>query len=71
MGCTNCEDHALIHRQLAGKKMNVLVGKYKDKTKWGNCQKQFVLVVGSCVHFWSSKVHSSMNANMQLRNYKK
>jgi hypothetical protein len=50
-GCTNCEDHALINRQLASKKMNVSVGKFKDKKKWGNCQKQFVFVVGSCVHF--------------------
>jgi hypothetical protein len=41
--------------------MNVMGRKFKDEKKWGNHQKQFPFVVGSCAHFQSSKVHNSMN----------
>ncbi len=30
--------------------------------KWGNCQKQFVFVVGNCACFQSFGIHNSMNA---------
>jgi hypothetical protein len=34
--------------------------------KCGNCQKQFVFVVGSCVHFQSSRVHSTKSAESAI-----
>jgi hypothetical protein len=39
MGRVNFEDHALIKRWWAGKKMNTMGGKFKDKKKEGNHQK--------------------------------
>jgi hypothetical protein len=60
MGCINFEDHALIKRQQACKKMNATGGTFKDE-KRGNHRKQFVFIIGSCVHFRSSGVHSNMN----------
>jgi hypothetical protein len=33
--------------------MNVMGGMFKDVKKWGNCQKRFAFVIGSCVCFWS------------------
>jgi len=62
MGYIDFKDHALIKRWWANKKMNVMGGKFKDEKKWGNHQKQFAFVVGNCVHFQSSKVHSNMSA---------
>jgi hypothetical protein len=42
--------------------MNVTGKIFKDEKKWGNCQKQFTLVVGSCAHFQSFGVRNNMNA---------
>jgi len=39
LGCINFKDHALIKRQWANEKMNVIGGMFKDKKKQGNCQK--------------------------------
>jgi hypothetical protein len=61
MGHINFEDHALIKRQRAYEKMNVTSKMFKDLKKQGNCQKRFVFIVGSCAHFQSSRVHSSMS----------
>ncbi len=36
--------------------------KFKDEKKCGNHQKQFAFVIGSCVRFQSSRIHSSMSA---------
>jgi hypothetical protein len=33
MGCVNFEDHTLIKRRHGGKKMTIMVGKFKDKKK--------------------------------------
>ncbi len=51
MDCINFKDHALIKRQRANEKMNVMGGMFKDEKKWGNCRKQFVFNVGSYAHF--------------------
>jgi hypothetical protein len=41
--------------------MNAIGGMFKDEKKQGNHPKQFVFIVGSCVHFRSFKVHYNMN----------
>jgi hypothetical protein len=57
-GHINFEDHLLIKRQRACKKMNATGERFKP----GNCRKQFVFIVRSCVHFQSFGVHSNMSA---------
>jgi len=39
MGNINFEDHMLIKRRWVDEKMNVTGRMFKDKKKWGNCQK--------------------------------
>ncbi len=51
MGHINFEDHALIKRWRVGKKMNATSEKLNDEKTWGNCQKQFTIIVGGCVYF--------------------
>ncbi len=63
MGHVNFNDHALIKRWWAGKKVNVMSEKFKDKKKRDNHQKQFAFVVGSCAHFQSFGIHSNMNVD--------
>ncbi len=66
MGCINFKDHVLIKRWQKGKKMNVMGGKFKVEKKWGTNHKKFTFVVGSCAHFSSSGVHSSMNVESAI-----
>jgi hypothetical protein len=49
----NFEDHVLIKRCQVGKKLNAMGGKFKDRKKKGNHQKQFAFVAKSYVHFQS------------------
>jgi len=51
MGHINFEDHVLIEKGQAGKKMNALGRMFKDEKKWGNCQKEITFVVRSCMCF--------------------
>jgi hypothetical protein len=71
MGHINFEDHVLIKRWKVAKKMNVMGKKFKDKKKWGNHKKQFAFVVGSCVHFLSSRVHNNMSAKSAIEKLQK
>jgi hypothetical protein len=66
MGHINFEDHALIKRWQASKKMNATCGKFKEKIKWGNHWKLFSFVVGSCECFWSFRVHSNMSVESAI-----
>jgi len=66
MGHINFEDHALIERRQAYEKINVTSKMFKDEKKWGNHQKQFVFVVGSCAHFRSFGVHNNMNVESAI-----
>jgi hypothetical protein len=43
--------------------MNVIGEMFNDEKKWGNHQKQFVIVVGSCTRFRSFEVHSNMSVD--------
>ncbi len=71
MGCINFKDHALIKRWQEGKKMNVMGSKFNYEKKWGTNQKQFTFVVGSCAHFSSSRIHSSMNVESAIEKLQK
>ncbi len=71
MGRISFEDHALTKRNWANEKMNVIGGMFKDKTKWGNCQKQFVFVAGSCAHVQSFGIHNSMSVKSVIEKLSK
>ncbi len=62
----NFEHHALIKRQQANEKMNVMGRMFKDQKKQGNRQKQFVFVARSCVHLQSFGIHNSMNVESAI-----
>jgi hypothetical protein len=64
MGHTNFKDHAFIKRRWVDEKMNVMGGMFKDVQ--GNCQKQFVLAIGSCAHFQSFRIHNNMSAKSAI-----
>jgi hypothetical protein len=53
MGHINYKDHGLIKRWQVNEKMTVTGEMFKDEKKWGNCRKQFAIVIGSCVCFLS------------------
>jgi hypothetical protein len=48
--------------------MSVMGGKFKNETKWSNCQKWFSFLVKSCECFRSSRYHRSMNAKNVIEN---
>jgi len=58
MGYIDFEDHALVKRWRVSEKMNVTGRTLKDEKKYGNHQKQFTFIVGSCAHFRSFGVRS-------------
>ncbi len=64
-GHINFDDHVLIKRQWASKRMNAMNGMFKDE-KRGNHRKQFEFVVESYACFQSFGVQSSMNVKSAI-----